>query len=198
MVQSAEGLARFRVAKTSKWGDANFREQTVERQFRYVPRSHQFGPDIPGTTHEKICKIASRQGLRWWQPSDDGELYSPIALQEAIRDACASFYRTGSVLPTVGAQETRDELLQRSQLMSVGSRFLDASAVNCTELPFWILHRCYLYRSHIPGASGWNIVVHRYPRGPQQHGYTQYLNSQCEGDPGVLAGLLSASAAVEV
>ena len=165
---------RFRAASQSKWSNARAREQVIDTRVRYVPRSDQLGPSISGWRDDDIQVFAGLEGVQWWHPSDEEDLYHEDSLTEGIQRVYS--LQNAGKLPPIGDTEDRIEVLQRSQLVSTGLKFIGCSVIRSAPLPFWILHRCYLFRSQAPGREGWNIRVFRYPHGGERHGYTRYFH----------------------
>jgi hypothetical protein len=171
-----DGTGDFTMARVPKYAELRSREQILELRALYVPRSEQLGPDIPRMSEAKFEEHIAQANLPFWDFPDDQELYSPDRLAADIKRVCV---RTGqNLLPTIDHNEGRDEDLQRSRLVTTGLRFVGCSVVQPIAVPFWIIHRCYLFRSQISGRHGWNIRVYRYPRGGQQEGYTRHLNDR--------------------
>jgi hypothetical protein len=181
---------RFRAAQTREVAIAP-REQVFERSLRYVPRSCQIGPDIPGSDTPRLRGRADEDSLVFWEQSDEERLYGQSSLAAAIRRACHEV--NYDLLPDIENNDVRDEALQRSQLVSTGFRMVGCSVINPSPLPYWIIHRCYLFRSHLPGHEGWNIRVYRYPRGGEQHGYTEYFRRRRAEDESIVDSLRDAS-----
>lgn len=164
---------RFRAARTADWSGLQSSEQMFERRVRYVPRSEQIGPEIPGLTQRKLEERTVAEDLPFWEPPGRADLYDESNLAAAIKRVCRD--RAHELLPDVANNQVREESLQRSRLVSAGYRMTGCSVLRPSILPVWILHRCYLFRSSLPGREGWNVQVYRYPRGGEQDGYSQHL-----------------------
>jgi hypothetical protein len=172
------GAHGFRAARTSDWSELRSNEQMFETRVKYVPRSEQIGSDIPGQKQDKLGERKVAEDLQYWEPPDETDLYEPSNLTEAIKRVCID--RAYELLPDVVNNEVRKESLQRSRLVSTGYRVIGCSVLRPSVLPLWILHRCYLFRSSLPGRESWNVRVYRYPRGGEQQGYTQYFRQAGE------------------
>ena len=178
---------KIRAARNAAQAELRSREQVFERSLRYVPRSSQIGPDIPGSDELRLHDRVRADSLVFWEPSDGEDLYKESNLVASIRRACIAV--NYDLLPDIENNDVRDEVLQRSQLVSTGLRMVGCSFINPIALPFWIIHRCYLFRSWRPGREGWNIRVYRYPRGGEQHGYTEYFRRQRAGNESIVDSL---------
>jgi hypothetical protein len=188
--EGPDGAPLFAISGTGGVRNTRLQEEFIEVVLRYVPRSKQLGPDIPSQREEKL------EALRWWNPPDEKSQYAYETLARDITTACESYYRRRSVIPGYNEVGGRNEILQRSWLTD-NPRFLGASIIDVSrpELNSWIVHRCYLYYPISSNASDPKISVYRYPRGPLQDGYTQYLRS-IQAMPGVLNGLYAVSCKV--
>jgi hypothetical protein len=186
-----DDTGRFRAARTSDWSELRSSDQVFERRVRYVPRSEQVGAEIPGLNQQKLEARTIAEDLKFWEPTGGRELYDEANLAAAIKRVCID--RSHEFLPDLANNEVREESLQRSRLVSTGYRMIGCSVVKPSVLPFWILHRCYLFRSRLPGREGWNVRVYRYPRGGQQHGYTQYLERCRQASESLIDSLYASS-----
>ncbi|WP_316158307.1 MULTISPECIES: hypothetical protein [unclassified Bradyrhizobium] len=116
------------------------------------------------------------------------DLYEDDALKLAIEHTYESVYRSrfGRV---DGANEYRDEILQRSQLLPTEGRVAKANVLKTSTLDLVMYHRCYLYPTRSADRTEWKVVIRRYPSGGEQTSYTQYLTDRCH-DPRFLNELI--------
>lgn len=162
----------FKPTSLSIWADRNVKERTVEKKFNFLPRSHRLEPNIQGVPEAALSKIIAEHKLSWCRLPDEKDIYSNDELGKNIVEACKDYYENGPVRIHFEESDSRLELLQRSKLMFVEPRFVDADVINARRLPRWAVHRCYVYETRL----SWNALVYSYPRGPEQKGYSEYLS----------------------
>jgi hypothetical protein len=188
-------LDGFRASQIEDKDDQGSIEQVVEKRIRYVPRSGQIGPEIPAMDLDKLAIQTSEQGLRFWEDSNAADLYNDDNLVSSIKRAYID--RRYDILPESTNNNVREEILQRSLLLSTGFRVIGCSVIGLSVLPLWVLHKCYLFRSLLPGREGWNIQVFRYPRGSEQHDYTQYFERRRQEDESIIESIVNSSVRIE-
>ncbi len=162
----------FKLSPLSIWADRDVKERTVEKRFNFLPRAHRLEPNIQGVPDTQLSKIIAEHKLDWCKLPDEDTNYANDNLAAKIVEACRLYYENSPVRIHFEESDTRLELLQRSKLMFVDPRFIDANVLNSRRLRKWAIHRCYLYKTRL----SWNAVVYSYPRGPEQKGYTDSLN----------------------
>ncbi len=154
-----------------------FQLQTVQ----FVPPARYMAQKIwAQNLHQLAAFERENATIPLWEPGWP-DLYDESALKSAIERTYESVYRSrfGRV---DGANEYRDEMLQRSQLLPTRGRVAKAHVLKTTAPDLVIYHRCYLYPKRSVGGKEWNLLVRRYPSGGEQSPYTQYLGSRCQ-DP---------------
>jgi hypothetical protein len=187
-IQSDEDQRLFKISPLSTWSERAPNERVIEKEFRFLPRSNRFEPKIKGVLVKKIPNIKVEHDMDWCDLPDENRLYSEKVLAKGILEACRKYYRNRAVKVYFEETDTRLELLQRSRLMFVDPRFVDASVINSTKSGRWIIHRCYLYETR-----SWNSLVYSYPQGPEQKPYSDSLNALILENPASLHKLRSVS-----
>jgi hypothetical protein len=144
--------------------------KTFVTSTRFVPRSGQIGDRIP-------IWLGDLPSQPYWTPSDVTP-YHTAALEAGV-DAAGRrhFSHSGSAFRRQEA--ARHETLQRSRLMEVKPRCRRVEILSVEAQPGPLFHRCYVYRRRYGEARGWNVSVYRWPNGPLNYGYTQYLRGLC-------------------
>jgi hypothetical protein len=159
------------ITETSCWRNDWAQEVILEGVFRYLPRSKDFGPYLPGSREQSLPKLV------WWNnPAEvTGLSCSKEALLPRINEACSLYYSNTSTIPKLATKRPRSEPLQRSSLLSVRLRFLNAEIIDLGKPELWNVHRCVLGRAAGERGDIWKIMVARYPSGPRNYGYEQYF-----------------------
>jgi hypothetical protein len=173
---SIEGKVVFGFPKVTKWSARRGSEKTVEKRFSFLPRAGRLEPKIRTTRKNEIEELERNKHLSWCVLPDEEVLYSK-RLSEVIRDNCTEYYRARKwkVDDYYEDNESRLEVLQRSWLMSVDLRFIEAIVARYEMTERWVLNRCYLYDANISGERQLIVRVYGYPKGPIESTYTQYL-----------------------
>jgi hypothetical protein len=151
--------------------------QTVQ----FVPPARYMAHNIRAQNlHQRAAFEHDNPRTPIWEPAWL-DLYDQIALKSAIESTFESNYRS-SFNRIDGANEFRDEMLQRSQLLPTHGRVAKANVQKISTSDLVIYHRCYLHPTRSARGKEWNVLVRRYPSGSEQTAYTQYLTGRCK-DP---------------
>lgn len=178
----------FMPSDLSKWTERQLNERIVEKSFSFLPRSDRFEPKIPGIPERKLPNLRAEYNMDWCDLPDENSLYLDNILSTRILEACRLYYKNRAVKIYFEESDTRLELLQRSRLMFVDPRFLDATVLRSAKSERWVIHRCYLYKTR-----SWNALVYSYPQGPEQRAYSDSLNRLFRDSPEALSALRTAS-----
>lgn len=177
------------ITETSCWRDDWAQEVTLEGVFRYLSRSKDFGRHLPGTPEQALPKLV------WWNSSAESteSCLSKEALTPRINAACSLYYSNTSTIPNLATKRPRSEPLQRSSLLSVRLRFLNAEIIDLAKPELWNVHRCVLGRAAGEHRDFWKIMVARYPSGPRNYGYEQYFRQLEAQNPDAFQDLINAA-----
>jgi hypothetical protein len=164
--------------------------QIINGRFRYIPRSNQLDPNIPGTYEyklddfiaERIAERSSKLAVPQWKHPDENILYTIPNLKCKIEKAYVELCNSPHLSQDFPATNVRQEILQRSKLLIIRFKAIKAEVLTLELTPYYVIHSCFLYRSNAPGSHSWNIEVRYFPFGPKQETYTSYLREVAQNE----------------
>jgi hypothetical protein len=167
----AEGNILFRASDIWEHDAMQVRERLVSLRLQYLPGSELLRPRIPGKPEEELDGWEAP----WWRMPSGEEIYTNKMLISNIQAACHDNFSYILDLRYLAQDDSRHEILQRSQLKLIDCKFLNASVIDIVRTGYWNVHQCFLYLANERGGDSWNAQVYSYPYNIPDRRYTAYL-----------------------
>jgi hypothetical protein len=183
-----------------EWGQSQF--LTAHEDIFFLPASTERRRAMPKEEPRRTLDKGKLSEYRATYP--DVPVYQPnwseLYAEEAIETALGKSYSRpfGWTVGSLLDEFNRNEVLQRSRLQSRGDRVI-AVAVSASRLTRRCrLHRCYLYRTVVPGGSQWTPLVLQYGTGRVVNSYSALLAAAFKAAPSIFDELYAVTCPVVV